>query len=817
MKIIDQEALDKRIDNLGSFNGIELVLVDLHPAVNPVEAILTVHFFNGNELENLIDTFSDDSTQIKSIFPITGGHRVLAGQLADQVKVISVEREGEANILKLRVSPIGDYSTYTLNISYQNIDPILSDIDFKFRPGCFNNCPPDWQAPLAARQDPAIDYLAKDYDSFRHTLIAWMTQRVPNWQPTSEADLDQVLLELFSVAGDELSDYQDRVMNEAYLATAHKRVSLARHARLVDYHIHQGNQASTYLVLKVNEDTTLSKGFQVAANDTSESSTTVFVTREDQNLKLLLNEISLYTWSDAIPALAAGSTSADLQLKIPVDDSALLMEKEEAAKLIRDHITDGTISHLIIQEHINPLTGETRGFNPEKRQVLTLLSGAEGAEAKEDLVTGDWFVRVNWREEDKLRTNYCFTVNCPTGKVEDISLFHGNVVKVYHGFPQEINFKDPSEILDPSAEIPEFHYEKVKRRVGGEVEQEVATLCHLPSGPLAYKDTPAGGEVPPLSTLEVAVNSDSWNEVINLVHSDDSAERGDHFVVETDEQRNSLLRFGNGINGQQLPEGAVINCKYQVGAGTEGNIGANVLTGFDAGDFPAIDEVWNPFDVTNGREPEPATEIIRRAPEAYRFRQLRAVTLKDYRERAEELPEISRAAAKYMWTGSWRTVRITVDPVGTSNLSEGLREKVVQHLEAVRLLGEDLEVRPPHFVPLNIKVSLCLKPGYWVEDVKFLLEQEFSEGYAPSGQQAFFHPDRWTFGQALKKSQILGRLQAIQGVDHIREITIKRFNEVTPGTPDLITVGPSEIIQVRNNPDHMEQGSIHFDVKGGRQ
>jgi len=60
-------------------------------------------------------------------------------------------------------------------------------------------------------------------------------------------DADQVLLELFCAAGDELSDYQDRVMNEAYLGTARKRVSVARHARLMDYHIHQGNQAGTWL------------------------------------------------------------------------------------------------------------------------------------------------------------------------------------------------------------------------------------------------------------------------------------------------------------------------------------------------------------------------------------------------------------------------------------------------------------------------------------------------------------------------------------------------------------------------------------------
>ena len=52
--------------------------------------------------------------------------------------------------------------------------------------------------------------------------------------PTSEADLDLVLIELILAAADELSDYQDRVMNEAYLSTARKRASLRRHARLLE-------------------------------------------------------------------------------------------------------------------------------------------------------------------------------------------------------------------------------------------------------------------------------------------------------------------------------------------------------------------------------------------------------------------------------------------------------------------------------------------------------------------------------------------------------------------------------------------------------
>lgn len=813
MIIKNQEALNERANNLGAFNGIRLVLVSLSPAVNPTEAILDVYFYNNNQLNNIVGEIAANPARAKQIFQIMGGHRILGGSLTGEVQVFAVTADVEDNkILHLTVRPIGDYSTYTLSVVYGNIDPIFSEIGFKFRPGCFNNCAPDWDAPPKPKSNPAIDYLAKDYDSFRHTLLAWMVNRVPGWQPTSEADLDQVLLSLFSVAADELSDYQDRVMNEAYLATARKRVSLARHARLMDYHIHQGNQANTWLALEVNSVYTLTKGFLVwAGEDVLDATSVVFITRQKQEVHPLLNQISLYTWSGAIPALAAGSTSADLKLSEP---------GQIPAETVRDLIKNGKITHLLIQEHKNPLTGEIRGRDPTRRELLRLISKPTEAlkdpvKALQDPVTSEWFVRVHWEEKDKLQRNYCFTVNCPTGNtttpVENISLFHGNLVQVYHGSLVSMSFQELDESLPLIPEPPLF-YTRTKKQ---------EAICQLPFIPLAYLDTPPGGEVPPKSTLEIEVevdgSRDKWDELIDLIHSDDSDERGDRFVVETDELERSLIRFGNGMNGKQLPDGAIVHCTYQVGRGLDGNVGADSLLHFDNNLFPQVKSCWNAFDVANGREPEPVTEILRRVPQAYRYRQLRAITLQDYENRAAELPDVSRAFAQYRWTGSWRTVQVAIDPVGTTTLTDEVREKVARHLEAVRLIGEDLEIRSPRFVPLDIKVFLCIHPDYWIEDIRFILEEEFSEGYTSDGRMAFFHPDRWTFGQGLRVSQIIGAVQAIQGVAHAIEVQLKRWNETTPGTQEVIEVRGNEIIQVKNDRDRLEGGFIKFEIGGGRQ
>src|SRR5215213_8032172 len=164
MTIKNQEALNERANNLGTFNGIKLVLVELRPDPQPTEALITVHFFNNNEVSNIFDDVDQGSKQAKDIFPIKGGHRIRGGPLAGQVQVVSVAEDPTENtVLHLTIKPIGDYSTYTLSLVYENIDPIFGEIDFKFRPGCFDNCPPDWEAPPAPKPEPVIDYLAKDY------------------------------------------------------------------------------------------------------------------------------------------------------------------------------------------------------------------------------------------------------------------------------------------------------------------------------------------------------------------------------------------------------------------------------------------------------------------------------------------------------------------------------------------------------------------------------------------------------------------------------------------------------------------------------
>jgi hypothetical protein len=832
MRRLDPELLADRARDLGlnGLNGLDLVFVDLVPAAAPTQAELTVAFHNTIAVADIDDAVNVDHVPAFDIFTISGGTRILGGTGDGQLKITAVELGPDTQSLVLATSSIGDYSTYSLNLAFDDasgdtlIDPLFASISFKFRPGCFNlNCAPAFEQGTPAAAQPVIDYLARDFDSIKHVLISAMRARVPQWEPSSEADLDMVILDLIAADADELCDFQDRVMQEAYLGLARKRVSLARHARLMDYHIHQGNQASTWLVAEVASNSTIPAGSGAwTAEKWDDPGAVIFLTEADQDCLVDLNRLELYDWGGVATALDAGATEAELAL--PAGLNPLL---QGDAETLRDHFRRPDITHLVIEETLNPETGRINGRDITKRQLLRLLDDDSAADIAFDPVAGRFFVRVRWREADRLSRRYCFITRCsgqpPT---TGVSLFYGNLLTATQGRPHRVVARPPNEDLGPSdaksfVRHDEVHWEATSW----------GTVVDLPQAPLAYRDTPPGGETAPASSAVVTVSGFSgvWEERIDLIESEDDDQQ---YQVETDELSMSRLRFGNGVNGMRLDNDATVTCDYQVGGGAAGNVGSDAITGFDPVPLPNLQVLRNPFDVVNGRDPEPRDQIIRRVPEAYRVRQLRAVTLADYVARAEELPGVAHAYARYAWTGSWRTVQVSIDPAGTTELDEPARREIAAHLDAVRLIGEDLEVRPARFVALDIVMKLCAHPDHWPDNLDIELQRAFSVGFTADGAPAFFNPDSWTFGQPLYASQLIGRALAVTGVERVLSVAMRRWNAGTgPSTtvvtinpddlpeemPELIAVQPFEIIQVANDPDHLEHGRIIFDIRGGRQ
>jgi hypothetical protein len=204
------------------------------------------------------------------------------------------------------------------------------------------------------------------------------------------------------------------------------------------------------------------------------------------------------------------------------------------------------------------------------------------------------------------------------------------------------------------------------------------------------------------------------------------------------------------------------------------------------------------------------------APQAFRTQE-RAVTEADYVQKTEMHPEVQKAAAKFYWTGSWYTVYIIIDRKGGLDIDDAFKETIRLHLEQYRMAGYDLEIRQPRYVPLHIIINVCVKPGYFKNEVKKNLLQVFSSGVVAGGANGFFHPDNFTFGQSLYLSHIYKEAMAIAGVASIEVKQFKRWAK-NPGTElkdGLLKPSELEILRLDNDPSLPENGKIEFILSGG--
>jgi hypothetical protein len=252
------------------------------------------------------------------------------------------------NILVVRTSEWGDFSPYVFRLVNDaataeadtfeitevltGFDPQLAEVKFSFKVECgpeFDCAPAPPDCPPELPSPPPINYLAKDYSTFRQVMLDRLNQLLPSWGATSEADIGIMLAELVSYAGDQLSYRQDAVTTEAYLPTARCRISLRRHARLVDYFVHEGCNARVWVQINVSQPTFLDRtltrfyttapGMPASLEVTAQNEQAALVAgvvafepMQNANLFPELNSMNFYTWGDTNCCLPQGATEATL-------------------------------------------------------------------------------------------------------------------------------------------------------------------------------------------------------------------------------------------------------------------------------------------------------------------------------------------------------------------------------------------------------------------------------------------------------------------------------------------------------------------------
>ena len=744
----------------------------------------------------------------------TAAVRVTGGERIRKIRVTAVTKEGDH--LRVDVSEPGDFSTYTLHIQNPMLDPPYARVDFTFKAGCPSrfDCRPDHECPPEEVPEPLIDYLAKDYASFRQALLDLVPSRIPQWTDRHEADLGVTLLELLAYVGDQLSYYQDAVANEEFLETARRRSSVRRHALLIDYRMHDGMSARAFVEMRVVAGThgVLPKGTQILTRiddpldadapphpprlparlktQALEKASAVFETLEDARLRSELNEIKLHTWGNRDCCIPRGATTADL-----VGD-------------LHEYLRAGDF--LLFEEVRSPENGLAQDADPAHRGVVRLVDVAPTAT---DQLRGVQYTRVTWNERDALHFPLCVATPA-AGAKDPVSVARGNIVLADHGQTLSETYPSPSDIgsttivARPSYRFP-LRHGPVSGRIAPREERGLP-----PSATSILADE--GHEVEPQVALEVHTLGDvlaDWHPVPNLLESQSLQH---HFVVETENDGRASVRFGSRGFGREPPDDSFIETTYRVGVGRAGNIGAEALAHvIDSGNvtgWAEVATVRNPMPASGGVDPESSERVKQLAPAAFRAVQHRAVTADDYARIAERHPDVSRAVASFRWTGSWHTVYVAIDPKAQADLSEDLERRVGNWIYAHTQAGYDLEIEPPTFVPLEIEITICVAPEHFRADV----EQAVAETL--NARTGFFRPDNFTFGQPLYLSVLYAALERIEGVDSSVVTVFKRYAKVAADELEtgVLGVERTEVVRLDNDPNFPERGLLRLKMVGGK-
>ena len=248
-----------------------------------------------------------------------------------------------------------------------------------------------------------------------------------------------------------------------------------------------------------------------------------------------------------------------------------------------------------------------------------------------------------------------------------------------------------------------------------------------------------------------------------------------------------------------------------------GNVGAESITRvvLDGVEKSLFSHIRNPLAASGGQEPED-TELVRLyAPEAFRTQE-RAVTGEDYAMVLRRHPQVQKAYATIRWTGSWYTVYVAVDRYGGKIVDKEFKENIRRFLNYYRLAGYDLEISEPTYIPLQIRIRLCVNPSYYFDNVHQKLSKVFSNRDNPDGTKGFFHPDNLTFGQPILLSKIYDATMSVEGVASCRVELFQRWgktpnNEIENG---MIETEYFEIPRLDNDPDFPENGKIEFIFRG---
>jgi hypothetical protein len=781
---------------------------------------------------------------------IEGGLRVRDIRVLD-VHVHREPRRGRDDWMDVVVDRPGDFASYTLRLidpgsperPMAGFDQRYASVAFSFKAGCPSDldCAAEPSCATTITAAPDISYLARDYTGFRQLLLDRLSVIMPEWRERHVPDIGIALVELLAYTGDYLSQYQDAVATEAYLETARLRISVRRHARLVDYRLFEGCNARAWLTVDARTDFDLDLGLasfvtryagaregrsQILWRELSHLMDAQYVVFEPlwparpevMRIHAAHSRIELYTWGDGECCLPKGATEATL-----ID--AWLPPKPTPAPNDREHYTrraatSETIADgrkldalavgdvLILEEVIGPRTGVAADADPAHRHAVRIVELQRDVDSlyptRDTEPRGTPVVHVRWCLEDALPFALCVSTHKPApdcGALSGVSVARGNVILVDHGrsvseLLPPVPGQEPAPVCDPCDDLAPTpappRYEPTLTRAPltfaapldpsacASVVMSSSGRTSLPQASLEAIAESTANAIPVDKTAKVERPHGEtvlWSPRPDLL---DVAPADRAFVAEMDDDGFAHLRFAGPAS--RPARGTSLLARYRVGLGPVGNVGPDSIALVVSEDILAGGvefTVRNPLAAAGGMAPESLADARLLAPNAFRQIRERAVIAADYAELLERDlgAEVQGAASALRWTGSWYEAQVGIDARGSEEASTRLLRRARGVLHRYRRIGHDVRVSSARLVPLAVTLDVCVASHEARAAVRAALLSALGSGRARDGRLGFFHPDNLRYGEGVSVSALVVAAARVAGVASLAVTQLERMGE----------------------------------------
>lgn len=657
--------------------------------------------------------------------------------------------------------------------------------------------PPSHDLPtLSSEASPVTDYLNRDARGLLSVMLSRAAIAMPEWSTTNPADFTTMLMEMLAGELDHIAYRQEEAVANGYIGSATLQRALHDHARLVDHHPDAGLSATSMLrfAIDANASDRLGLTARFSAGETLTIPKDTLVVNPD------FDDVSLIF-----------ATEEDLVYD-PSFDTLSLHPDEPVAP--------GDLSALLAGDLGQELVGRWLTIQDTESNAVQALPHTVRIISIEETTDA---TRIFWDPRRPAPDYYMPTTTAMTA----------NVVPACHGVPiTPLKNNSPfvyTEQHDPLLAWRELLCLDIPAERTGRLH-EVA----LPMQPVSR--IAVGWPFPNESarTGDADITAEFNNTTLRLV---------DDLSDETDAAPVMALRpMKNAQQGLVLANtenSGTLKVALRIGLGAIGNVGAGALTRilvFGPGDtlntiLPGQADrlqilresisVINEFPAVGGRDADHAETVRAHAPLSLR-RAMSAVAPDDYERLLSAIDEVASVHAVAIDAGLRRVIRVTAllrdeDELARSDLGE-LREserlrrwaKARRKLADIRLMGFDIELGPPEFVPLDIDLVADIESWAQTDNVRQKIED------ALKGADGLFDPDVSGLGGDVLPDHIVRCALAVEGVKAVRLLRLRRLapNAIDYAKAARMPVAANEVA-VLNPPYGAQVGVLTVETCGG--